>query len=514
MTELRIHRLRLGRALGCVAVALLPASIPAGLQSASRAAQRYQPTEAERAFVMQLDSAWSTGKPERVLRLFDFVHPQARMALRANVLATTGGRGAKRRSTIVAAFALERDDNRQQRALFLRAEVELHGKTTVRGGQFDVLVFTPSSADHATRPRGLLLARTTRDVQRRVDAGGGKPIGRDFCTSCQACNFRIGAPARGNWAIIAKPQGSSGVIDAAEIYALDFDMALEFGVHGAAITATKPTEVIDALLGRARTRIAAQLGQDAGTAAFRDVTLAGLHGRCTSLRASTRRGARRFDLYGFAAGAILYTLCLQAPAGAFKTRSADVRALLSTFQRMDATHPDVRTEAVVAAHGGPGKFAADRGFAVAEIGLEIPAPAPTWRTALGLGAEWFQAKWTCPTSHSMFVVSGTKRPMTRLTMSAARAWLGMWKKGRACATGLPEFVTDRRPKRCKIGAHEGWEVDYSFRATTGRSKGFLIAIPHGDTIISLQGRATPGARQDELLALLHKTAHSLRLAGL
>ncbi len=506
-------------------------------------------TPQDLAFVHALDRAWSTGKAEPVLALFDLLHPQVGRDLQARVLGTTGGRTCIRKSRILAITTAG-----SWRALFLSSEIRRPIQNPVPGGEtskvqarlFEIAVIPGmgssgktadsqtlhSQSSHSTVPqvpkipKVRLLLETLPESQAHVmspevkgtNATIGSPITPGARYRCLPCNFEIGIPdtsakdsaLQGGWFLIGRPPFLSGTFEQVEIYHLESDFSVELVVQP---DPSKGPEYMKECLISACCGIAACHGMDPGwvKAHHEEPKILTLDHRkvlVTSfeVQKSGSLPGRSFLFFGYQHLPVDYFISFQGPSGSLKPDDPRVVSIFKTFRILRPNRPGADTKRLaMAAHGGGGVFVGND-FSHPALGLLQPG-VPGWKTFRKLGITKFHIGWTNPKTGSCLMLAALERPQASWTNNAIRCWFDAWLRSQGKG-----FSKRSKPTKIRIGNHPGLRVDFERHTPKGeRIRGFQILLYQGKLLYLLRGEAMPSQDQDEAFALLEDRALALQL---
>ncbi|HHI78380.1 MAG TPA: hypothetical protein ENK02_00195 [Planctomycetes bacterium] len=499
-------------------------------------------TPRDRAFVRALDRAWSTGKPDKVLALFDLLHPQVGIDLQARVLGTTGGKPCERKSRILAVTTA-----RSWRALFLSADICASSprpssqKDSSQGGQtrviarlFEIAVIPNDESGSAapiqkglkSLPKGRLLLETLPESQAHVmspEAGSrppsiGSPITPGARYRCLPCNFEIGipepkpehSPLHGGWFLIGRPPFLSGNYEQVEIYHLESDFSVELVVHP---DPSRGMEYMKQCL----------LGACCNIAAFHDMDPEGVrrqHEEPRMVQLDGRRvlvttfeakktahvPGRAFLLLGYQHAPADYFLSFQGPPGSLSIKDPRVLSIFETFRILQPDRARTMTmRLAMAAHGGGGAFVGND-FSHPALGLLQPG-IPKWKTFRKLGITRFHIGWKDPDSGSSLFLAALERPQADWTENSMRCWFDAWIRSQD-----QNFGKLGKPQSIQIAGTKGLRLEFKRHTPQGKTiRGFQILLFRGKLLYLLRGQAMPGPRQREILDLLRDRAMALQL---
>ncbi|GEM_PF-2592706 len=495
-------------------------------------------TPQDLAFVHALDQAWSTGKAERVLALFDLLHPQVKTDLRARVLGTTGGKPCIRRSRILAITTAG-----SWRALFLSAEIRFpiknpipgHDSTKLQARLFEIAVIPgiPAAKNlegtHRTQsplPKGRLLLETLPESQAHVmspqtedgSATLGSPITPGARYRCGPCNFEIGIPnadsketsLHGGWFLIGRPPFLSGTFEQVEIYHLESDFSVELVVHP---DPSKGPEYLKQCLLSACCGIAACHDMDPDLIRPhhdqpRTISIDGRKVMVTSFEAKKTPilPARSFLLFGYQHFPVDYFISFQAAPGSLKLEDPRVLSIFRTFRILRPNRPSSDTKRLaIAAHGGGGSFVGND-FSHPALGLLQPG-VPGWKTFRKLGITRFQVGWKDPKTKSCLLLAALERPQANWTQNSMLCWFEAWLRSQGT-----NFEKLGKISKIQIGQHPGLRVNFERMTPNGRRiRGFQILLFKDKLLYLIRGEAMPGPQQRETYELLQGRALALQL---
>ncbi|MAE76457.1 MAG: hypothetical protein CMJ85_06290 [Planctomycetes bacterium] len=470
------------------------------------ATEAEEPSAGELGFIERLDEAWASANPARVLALFKIHHPQVATEIAWRIRSTAVSGKTERQSQVLGVHEIKVDGTRIQRALYLEARIRLSGPNPVEATYFEVLVLHPR-AKNTDRQKGLLLLRTSADAQRHVcckgqrQVGLANPIGVSLCSTCRACNYTVGSPATGRWAVLVRPPQLTGCPETLEVYALDRDFAMEFSAHPA--TATDPMPIKVALqMTRARLlRTAPGRGQ------LKPFRVGALDGWTTTLQTQDAHGKPRgWRLFGVQHGAVAFLMSVQAPPAQLKRQDATVRAVLDTFQIADPTRKS-DAASILAGHPDIGGFKGNV-LELPAIGLTLAGPdgwnkyQRTWQPP--------RFGWRCPTTSSSLTIAVQARCEASWTAAGTKQWIAAWARAYLRDKRFPGFRIDKAPVARKLAGHRAFFLTFHYRGKgRGPSRGFSWFVPYGRNLIVLHAEARPAPEQEAVLQQL-----SDRLAGL
>lgn len=478
--------------------------------SAMLAAQsRVDPLPAERDFVKAFDKAWSTGERKAVLPFFDFVHEGLRRGILRRI--DPGVRRESRKTKILECFEIQRSDGRTQRAAFLSTRIQPLATPQRAQELFEVLVFRPRENEDASPPRAMLLLPTTRHAQehvRPIDESEaqlrGLPIGKALQGGCPACNWKVRAPDKGNWAVILRDGTYAACAENVEIYNLDVDLMLGLRVEPDSI----PNLNVDlgAYVARTRSMMGKMFERDLPAVAPEEVEVAGTTGFTTDVTIDDRT----WRLIGLRAGPVTYLLNVQGPTDLLASEEMKVQALVETFHLL-STGENLDLKKLLAAHAR-GKFLPSGRFRSRVLGVSIDAPFADWEHEQPMGAFALQAYWSHKTK-GRFVMFVLDSAQERLDTGQAKRYLSAWlAREQRCGT-VRELAPGPVERRRIAGIRSGW-VEFSCASRKGggaRARAFACAVPHGKRLVLVHGCAEAGADQDEVFEKMIQAAQSLRL---
>ena len=477
---------------------------------ASLSAQSPSPSQeakaSEIAFVSGLDKAWSKSA-SAVMAKFDFVHRGVERELRHWL----SEKHERRTSKILRSFETKRSDGRVQRALFVKSDIVVDGRPQEH---FEILVFHPSGKGKSSKqPKGLLLLRTTQSDQFHVVMGKehvgsmsrneklkrSTPIGRDLHSYCPACNFSVGAPSKGNWAVVARGPMYRNCERTVEVYSLDEDILLSLrvdprlekrGIPIRTILATAAKGVGNAHRKTVKPKIV-------------ESELAGLKAHATQLEF----GKRGYRLWALRRGPVDYMLSLQGPSARIDpSKNALVRDLISTFRPIEASQPDAEFISRAYLKGRVDENG-DFVFSDKKSGVSLRLRGPKgWKPHADLDGL-FYASWTCPKG-ARLAIRGQASPecksSTRLAQRQIKRSMTMFRRR------VPN-VQLSKIEEFKISGREACLQRFSYKRKEGKQtmRGFVLylALPH--MVVQMQG-TLPGASKKELEQLV-KRAKSLEI---
>jgi hypothetical protein len=453
------------------------------------------------------------------------LHPQAREALSSRVMMTSGGRPLVRTSRVLS--LREERDARGQRIVGLWLSVDLAGPEAKDDDEelFELLVLSEEKAPKpaaAALLRGRLLLQTTRDWQlhikskdpRRLDMAA-EALGRDQLFRCSVCNYQVGSPSEGSWVVIARPSFLSGCIEAVDVFSLEDDLAMELSVHP---FGPHRHGDLRAWLERCAQEMAQGLGarEPATLGTSVPAKIGGLAGWTRTMQLTLPGGVQRaFELHALQHGDATYLVSIQADPSTLETKGHLAQELRETFMVLRPGEP-VRKETLLEVFGGPGKFSEDgTAYTIETLGVHMPGFAD-WKQERRIGVGAFHACWIEKKSGSTLRIVGVERPHGNWSGRAVLRYLAqLVDSNKGHASARPGFRVLGKLRRSELGKHRSYQLDFEYvvpnLGETARCRGFLHAIPLGQTLLLLAGESMPGEGQEPRLEEMLRKAKAVEI---
>ena len=324
------------------------------------------------------------------------------------------------------------------------------------------------------------------------------PIGRDLYSYCPACNFSVGAPSKGNWAVIARGPMHRNCERTVEVYSLDEDLLLSLRVDPR--LKKRGIKMRKLLEHTAKSIASAHRKQLAPR--VRPTKLAEMPAYTTELDF----GKRAYRIWALRRGPVDYVLSLQGPSARIDpAKNASARELISTFRPVDpesAPNSDLIARAYLK---GRIDERGDFVFADKKSGVSLRLRGPRgWKARADLEGLFF-ASWTCPKEGRLLIrgqASSDCKANAKLALRQMKRSMAMFRKS------VPE-ARFNKIEEFRISGRAACLQRFSYARNKRRIRGFVLFLALPFTVVQIQG-ALPDASERELDQLVRR-AKSLEI---